>query len=110
MLKELLQYIGKKTNLYLFCEVESKEKHIGPNGLSLWLRWNVAVRGEAAGVYQQSDDATERDSETYRQSCTKFEGSKMKSLRQAFLYLKAVFSTVNIYSFLITIKLLTKTA
>ena len=34
------------------------------DSFSLWLRWDVAVGREAAGVYQQSISPTERDPET----------------------------------------------
>lgn len=38
--------------------------HIAANNLSLWLRWDVTVGRKAAGVYQQSNSATERNPET----------------------------------------------
>ena len=87
-------------NYTMMLNGKNKQKNIAANNLSLWLRWDVAVGREAAGVYQQSNGATERNPEAHWQGHTQCEDGKIKTLRQRFFfYLKAVFSTVNIYSF-----------
>lgn len=68
----------------------------------LLLRWDITVRREAAGVYQPSNNTTERDPETHWQSCTQCEEGTIMTLGRCFFfffYLKVVFFTVNIYSF-----------
>lgn len=45
--------------------MEKKTNDTEAYDLSPWLRWNVAVGRKAAGVYQQSNSAAERDPETH---------------------------------------------
>lgn len=81
----------------------------------LLLRWDITVRREAAGVYQPSNNTTERDPETHWQSCTQCEEGTIMTLGRCifffFLSKSCIFHCQYIFFFfLITIKLLTKTA
>lgn len=52
----------------------------------LLLRWDITVRREAAGVYQPSNNTTERDPETHWQSCTQCEEGTIMTLGRCIFF------------------------
>jgi len=90
---QFLQAFGAR--LINYCGVNRIK--IKANVLSMWLRWDVAVSREAAGVYQPGNSTTARDPETHWQSYTQCKDGAMKTLRRCLLSKSCIFHCQYIF-------------